>query len=485
MTAGTVGSAAGVAALDAMGQAELVRDGEVTALELVDWAIERIERLNPQVNAVVTTIYERARKQARQIPTGPFAGVPYLLKDMIAEVEGVPLNAGSAFLRGNVSTHSSELVRRLETAGLIILGKTNTPEFGSAPISEPVLFGATRNPWDPSRSTSGSSGGSAAAVASGMVPMAHGNDLSGSLRFPASACGVFGFKPTRARVPLGPDYGDMIGGWVAEHGMTVSVRDSAALLDATAGPMRGDPYPAPPQRRPFVAEVGAPTPRLRIAYTARTPTGQLGHPDCVAALEDAVALCSDLGHELVEADMPGLGEPTGEAIGAVFGATAAWLVGRAIRQLGREPGPDELEPHNWAFWEGGRGVSGGEYLMAVEHLQRFARGVARFLDGIDMWLTPTMSEPPAPLGEIVSTPDEPLRALHRGGRTVEYPAIIANITGNPAMSVPLWWNAEGLPIGVHFLGGFGDEATLFRLAGQLERARPWAARRPAVHALRG
>ena len=485
MTAGTVGAAAEVAALDATGQAELVRTGEVTAVELVDWAIERIERLNPQVNAVITPMYERAREQAREVPTGPLAGVPYLLKDMIAEVEGVALHAGSAFLRGNVSTHSSELVRRLEAAGLVILGKTNTPEFGSAPTCEPALFGATRNPWDPGRSTSGSSGGSAAAVASGMVPMAHGNDLSGSLRFPASACGLFGLKPTRARVPLGPAYGEMIGGWVAEHGMTVSVRDSAALLDATAGPMPGDPYPAPPRPGPFVAEVGAEPRRLRIAYTARTPGGALGHPDCVAALEDAVALCADLGHELVEADLPGLGEQTGEAIGAVFGATAAWIVGRAIRQLGREPGPDELEPLNRAYWEGGRGVSAGDYLIAVEHLQHFAREVARFLTGIDVWLTPTMSEPPAPLGEITSTPEEPMRALHRGGRTVEYPAIVANITGNPAMSVPLWWNSEGLPIGVHFLGRFGDEATLFRLAGQLERARPWAARRPAVHALRG
>jgi amidase len=319
-------------------------------------------------------------------------------------------------------------------------------------------------------------------VASGMVPMAHGNDLSGSLRFPASACGLFGFKPTRGRVPLGPRFGDLAGGWIAEHAMTVSVRDSAALLDAVAGPAPGDPYPAPPQDGPFAAEVGVDPRRLRIAYTSRTAGGELGHPDCVAALEDAVALCAALGHEVVEADLPGLGDETGQAIGTVFNAVLSWLVGTWVRRLGREPGPGELEPGTRVSWEAARSTSGGEYLLAVERLQGFARDVARFLTGVDVWLTPTLSEPPAPLGQIVSTPDDPMRAIRRGARTVEYPAVVANITGNPAMSVPLWWDDSGLPMGVHFLGRFGDETTLFRLAGQLERARPWAGRRPEVHA---
>jgi amidase len=344
-----------------------------------------------------------------------------------------------------------------------------------------VLHGATRNPWDPEFSTSGSSGGSAAAVASGMVPMAHGNDAGGSLRFPASACGLFGLKPTRARNPLGPEYGDAIGGWAVEHALTVTVRDSAALLDATAGAAPGDPYPAPPPQRPFAAEVGADPGPLRIAYTARTPDGTLGHADCVAALEDAVALCDSLGHDVVEADLPGLDGRVGAAIGTVFNAATAWIVAYWTRRRGHAPRPDELEPLTRAYAEAGRGVSAADYLLAVEELQRFSRTVASFLTDVDVWLTPTMSEPPAPLGEITAAPGDPLRAIARGARTVAYPAVVANITGNPAMSLPLYWNAAGMPVGVHVLGRFGDEATLFRLAAQLEVARPWAHRRPPVH----
>ena len=470
--------------LDATAQAELVRRGEIAAAELVDGAIERIERLNPQLNAVVTSMFEDARERASAGLTGPFAGVPYLVKDLIVEIEGVRFTEGSAFLRDNVSTYTSELVTRLRRAGLVILGKTNTPEFGMVPTCEPTLHGATRNPWDPGRSTSGSSGGSAAAVASGMVPMAHGNDAGGSLRFPASACGLFGLKPTRARNPLGPEYGDALCGWAVEHAITISVRDSAALLDATAGPDIGDPYPAPPPARPFGAEVGVDPGRLRIGYTARTPGGGLGHPDCVAAVEDAVALCAALGHDVVEADLPGLDERVGRAIGTMFDAATAWIVGYWVRRLGREPEPGELEPLTNHYRVGGQRLSAPDLMLAVEDLQRFARTVARFLTGVDLWLTPTMSEPPTPLGEITAAPDDPLRAVRRGARTVEYPAVVANITGNPAMSVPLWWNAAGLPVGVHFLGRFGDEATLLRLATQLEAARPWAGRTPAVHASR-
>ena len=470
--------------LDATAQAELVRRGEIAAAELVDGAIERIERLNPQLNAVVTSMFEDARERASAGLTGPFAGVPYLVKDLIVEIEGVRFTEGSAFLRDNVSTYTSELVTRLRRAGLVILGKTNTPEFGMVPTCEPTLHGATRNPWDPGRSTSGSSGGSAAAVASGMVPMAHGNDAGGSLRFPASACGLFGLKPTRARNPLGPEYGDALCGWAVEHAITISVRDSAALLDATAGPDIGDPYPAPPPARPFGAEVGVDPGRLRIGYTARTPGGGLGHPDCVAAVEDAVALCAALGHDVVEADLPGLDERVGRAIGTMFDAATAWIVGYWVRRLGREPEPGELEPLTNHYRVGGQRLSAPDLMLAVEDLQRFARTVARFLTGVDLWLTPTMSEPPTPLGEITAAPDDPLRAVRRGARTVEYPAVVANITGNPAMSVPLWWNAAGLPVGVHFLGRFGDEATLLRLAAQLEAARPWAGRTPAVHASR-
>src|SRR6185437_1601701 len=247
------------------------------------------------------TLYDQARAAVAAGPSGPFAGVPYLLKDLVVEIEGTPFHEGSEFLRGNVSTFTSELVHRLRRAGLVILGRTNSPEFGLVPACEPRLSGPTRNPWDPQRSTSGSSGGSAAAVASRMVPMAHGNDLGGSLRFPASACGLFGLKPTRARNPLGPAYGDAVGGWAVEHALTRTVRDSAVLLDLTSGPDLGDPYPAPAPARPFAAEVGAEVGRLRIGFSARTPEGVVPHPDCAAALDDAVALCESLGHEVVEA----------------------------------------------------------------------------------------------------------------------------------------------------------------------------------------
>jgi amidase len=470
--------AAQIAQLDATAQAELVRTGQLSARELVQSAIERIESLNPQLNAVVTPMYERALSRA--MVDGPFSGVPYLVKDLIVEVAGTRFTEGSAFLRDNVSTVDSALVTRLERAGLVIVGKTNTPEFGLVPTCEPTLHGPTRNPWDVTRSTSGSSGGSAAAVAARMVPMAHGNDLGGSLRYPASACGLFGLKPTRGRVSLAPMYGDIVSGWAVEHTLTRSVRDSAALLDAVAGPESGDPYwPGPPTRL-FAAELGAPPGRLRLAFSARTAAGGLGHPDCVAALEDAVQLCASLGHELVEAELPVIGAEAGAAIGTVYNAATAWVLDYWIRRVGRQPDQDELDPITRAYWDMGRAVTAAEYLHAIEVLQRYAREVARFLADFDGWLAPTLSTPPLPLGEITSTADEPMRALERGGRTVEYPHVVANITGNPAMSVPLSWNADRLPIGVHVLGRYGDEATLFRLAAQLETERPWADRTPPI-----
>ena len=476
-------SAHEIAGLDAVAQAELVRSGEITAVELAGWAIERIEQVNPALNAVVETSYEHALADAAKVPAdAPLAGVPFLVKDLITEVHGLGFSEGSRFLEGVVSGYDSELVRRQRAAGLVILGKTNTPEFGMAPTCESELYGAARNPWHLDRSTSGSSGGSAAAVAARMVPMAHGSDLGGSIRYPASACGVFGLKPTRARNPVGPEYGDIVGGWGCEHALTLSVRDSAALLDATSGSALGDPYPAPPPDRPFAVEVGAGPGRLRIGFSTRTADGGVGHPDCVAALEDAVRLCTELGHTCVETNLPGLTPEVGDAIGTVFNATTAWIVEYWIRRLGRTPADGELEPLTRAYWEAGRRVSGADYLWAIEETQRFARGVAGFLGTVDVWLTPTMSTPPARLGEITSTNEEPYRALENGGRTVAYAGVVANITGNPAMSVPLSWNADGLPVGDHFLGRYGDEATLFRLAGQLEVARPWSSVTPLVSA---
>lgn len=460
-----------LARLDATAQAALVRSGEVQARELVTSAIREVEALNPVLNAVVTPLFDQALEAADHA-TGPFAGVPYLLKDLIVEMAGTPFQEGSRFLAGHVSSYDSELVSRLKTAGLVVIGKTATPEFGMFPTCEALAYGPTRNPWDTNRSTSGSSGGSAAAVASGMVPMAHGNDAGGSLRFPASACGVFGLKPTRARVPLGPEYGDALGGWAAEHAVTRSVRDSAALLDATAGPMPGDPYVAPPLARPLTQELGREPGRLRIAWTARTPGGDLGHPDAVAAVEDAARLMESLGHDLVEEDLPGLDDQVGQAIGTFFDASTAWILAHWVRRLGRRPRRDELEEATWIRWEAGRRVSAADHLEAVEVLQRFARVVAGFLTRYDGWLTPTMSAPPRLLGTITGS--------DFGGDTVEYPLVVANITGSPGMSVPLHWTEDGLPMGVHVLGRYGDEATLVRLAAQLEQARPWADHRPGV-----
>ncbi len=472
--------------MDASAQAELVRRGDVTPTELVDAAIARIETTNGELNAVITPVFDQAREAAAQLSRdAPFAGVPYLLKDLAVECAGVRFTEGSRFLRDNVSNHDQELVVRLRRAGLVIVGKTNTCEFGLQPTCEPARFGPTRNPWDPSRTPSGSSGGSAAAVAAGMVSMAHANDLGGSIRFPASACGLFGLKPTRARNPLGPEYGDVVSGMAVEHAVTRSVRDSAALLDATSGPDLGDPYPAPPEHRPFLDEVRTDPGALRIAFT-RTPAGGLpAHRDCLRAIDDAMHLCESLGHHVAEADLVALDERVGAAIGTMFSGAAGWILAYWIRKLGREPEPGELEPLTEAFWDHARILSAGDYLLAMDDLRAFSRAVARFLLDYDVWAMPTLSEPPVPIGEMVSTPEDPWRSLNRSRYFVAFPAVVANVTGNPAMSVPLHWNAEGLPIGVHFLGRFGDEATLLRLASQLEQARPWSERHPPVNAVAG
>lgn len=469
--------------LDATAQAELVRRKEIQPVELVDAAIERIERLNPTLNAVVTPIFEQAREAARGVlPEGPFTGVPFLLKDLLAELAGVRMTEGSRFLADFVSSHDQELVARHKRAGLVILGKTNAPEFGIVPTTEPALFGACHNPWDLERSPGGSSGGSAAAVASGMVPMAHANDGGGSIRIPASSCGLFGLKPTRARNPLGPAFGDVSDGAVVEHAVTRSVRDSAALLDATSGPDVGDPYSAPPPARPFLQEVGAPPGRLRIAFSTSAATGAPVDPDCVRAAEETARLCAELGHEVVEL-VPS--ELDGDEISAAFidayAITQAWTMQSWSRRTGRALSPEHFEPLTWALYEMAQGRTGADYLLTVETLQKIGRQVARYFVEYDVWLTPTLAEPPTPLGAFDSPPDNPMFGLIRSAGLVPFTPV-ANITGQPAMSVPLYWNEADLPIGSHFMGRFGDEATLFRLAAQLEEARPWAGRRPKVWA---
>jgi amidase len=471
-----------LAFMDATAQAELVRRREVKPIELVDAAIERIERLNPTLNAVVTPMYEEARTIAKgKLPDGPFTGVPFLLKDLLASYKGVRLASGSVSQRDFVPDHDSELVVRLKRAGLIVIGKTNTPEFGLSPTTEPRLFGPTHNPWDVTRTPGGSSGGSATAVASGMVSMAHGNDCGGSIRIPASCCGIFGLKPTRARNSLGPDLGDMFSGLLVEHALTRSVRDSAALLDATSEPDVGSPYWAPPTKRPFLEEVGTDPGRLHIAFTTTAVTGTAVHPDCVAAVRDAAALCDDLGHEVDEADLNVPGDLLNQCYFTLLSAGCAWIIDSFALATGQTPTPDQFEALTWAVAEWGRTQAAPAYLMAVTALQRISRQIAQFFQDFDVLITPTLAEPPVPLGTFDSPPDKPLQAMIRTGQFIPFTPI-CNVTGQPAMSVPLCWNSEGLPVGVHFMGRFGDEATLFRLAAQLESARPWASRRPHVSA---
>ena len=471
-----------LAFLDATSQAELVRREEVKPIELIDAAVERIERLNPTLNAVVTPMYEEARAAATaKLPEGPFTGVPFLLKDLLAEYAGVRMTEGSTFLRNHISDHDTELVTRLKRAGLVILGKTNTPELGILPTTEPRLFGPTHNPWDAARTPGGSSGGSAASVAAGLVPMAHGNDGGGSIRIPASCCGLFGLKPTRGRNPLGPDYGDVFAGLVVEHALTRSVRDSAALLDATSGPDVGDPYWAPAPVRPFLREVGADPGRLRIAFTTVAVTGVPVHDDCVSAVRDAAALCADLGHEVVEVTPALAGDLISQNFIMLWSVGCAWAIDDWARQTGQTPTPDHFEPLTWALYEMGHQQSAPAGLLVLQDLQKVSRDIARFFIDYDVWLTPTLGEPPVPLGTFDSPPDNPLQGLLRSAQYVPFTPI-CNITGQPAMSVPLFWNSDGLPVGSHFIGRFGDEATLFRLAAQLEQARPWADKRPPVSA---
>jgi amidase len=474
-----------IAPLDATAQADLVRRGEVTPLELVEAAIQRIERLNPELNAVVTPMFERGREAARgELPEGPFRGVPFLLKDLSAAWAGVRMTSGSAFLQDFVAPVDSVLVQRYRAAGLVFLGKTNCPEFGFLPTTEPRLFGPTRNPWDLARTPGGSSGGSAAAVASGMVPIAHGNDGGGSIRIPASCCGLVGLKPTRARITQAPLLGDVMGGLVVDHALTRSVRDSAALLDATHGPAPGDPYSAPPPARPFLDEVGADPGRLRIAWSARNPIGAPVHEDCARAVEEAAVLCQELGHQVEEAAPELDGELLYESFLAVWLSGHAWAIDGMARATGRSPAPDELEPLSWALHRIGREVRAPDYLLAVTALQRIAREVAAFFGRYDVWLSPTLAQPPVPLGTFDPGSTDALGTFRRASEFVPFTPLF-NATGQPAISLPLHWSDAGLPIGVQLAGRYSDEATLFRLSARLEEARPWTERTPALRAGHG
>jgi amidase len=469
--------------IDATAQAELVSSGQASPLELVEAAIERIERINPEINAVIHPLFDRARAEAAgDLPDGPFRGVPFLLKDFAAELAGTPFNEGTRLSGDYISTDDQELTRRFQQAGLVICGKTNTPEFGILPTTEPERFGPTRNPWDRTRSTGGSSGGSAAAVASGMVPVAHANDGGGSIRIPASCCGLVGLKPSRARVSLAPRYGDVMGGLVAEHVVTRSVRDSAAMLDAIAGPSPGDPYAVPALRgESFAAAAAAAPARLRIAIMVDSPTGSVVDPDCVAATVAAGELCASLGHEVVEAAPAIDGDALTSHFINMWAAGNAWVMLDWEERIGRAGTPDDVEPLTWALVEMGRAVGAGQYLRSVQELQKVGRTIGTFLETYDLILTPTLGEPPVPLGTFDSPPDSPLDGLFRSASYVPFTPVF-NVTGQPAISLPLHQSDAGLPIGVQFAARLGDEETLLSLAGQLETAAPWADRRPPIHA---
>jgi amidase len=473
-----------IATLDATALADLVRTKQVKPSELLESAIDRAEKVNPQLNAIVTPMYDLARKAA-EAPideSAPFCGVPFLLKDLGPQYAGVRQTMGSAFLKDFVAPMDSTLTVRQREAGLITFGKTNTPELGLMCTTESTLLGPARNPWNTDHSTGGSSGGSAAAVAAGIVPIAHANDGGGSIRVPSSCCGLFGLKPTRARVPLGPVIGDIMGGLVIDHAVSRSVRDSAALLDATAGPEPGDPYWAPPQERPYVAEVGADPGHLRIAFTTGEPASQPLHEENIAAVKAAAALCEELGHDVSEAAPPIDPEQLIEAFTAIWTSGNVFTIGSLAELAGRQPSADQFETLTWLLYEEGLNVTGAQYQGAIAAFQMMSREVARFHETYDLWLTPTLATPPPPIGYFDPAADNPRQGFDRAEEYVPYTPI-QNATGQPAMSVPLYWTEDGLPVGSHFVARFGDEATLFRLAAQLEEARPWANKRPPVSAV--
>ena len=471
-------------AYDALGLAALVKRREVSAGELLDAALERVAARNPAINAVCGVRDDVARKAiAAGLPAGPFEGVPFLLKDITAVARDFPMSWGSRFFAGQTSDVDSEVVARHRRSGLVIFGRTTTPEMAINPSTEAVLYGGpTRNPWNLAHSTGGSSGGAAAAAAAGIVPMAHATDGAGSIRIPASCCGLFGLKLTRGRTPAGPLAGEGWAGLTGDHVISRSVRDSAAALDATHGADLGAPYFAPPAPASFLDEAMRPPGRLRIAFMRTTLDGAAIHPEVAAAAGDAARLCESLGHAVSEAK-PALGtEEMLVPLVKVVGCGTAMAIERRIKVLGREPGPEDLEPVTRGALELGRRTSGADYLIALATLHALGRRVARFFLDYDVLLMPVLAEPPAKLGRFVMTnPDFMDYRLGPNGIAPYSPFTpLANMSGQPAATVPLAWSRDGLPIGIQFVARFGDEATLLRLGAQLEAARPWAGKRPKL-----
>lgn len=467
------------AAYDGLGLAELVRKGEVTAAELVEAAIDGIERFNPRLNAVVHKAYDEARAAANGPLSGPFAGVPFLIKDLGLEVAGWPRTSGSRFAPETPDARDSELVRRYRAAGVVPVGKTNTPEYGIPGVTNSERLGPCANPWNPDHISGGSSGGAASATAAGIVPLAHASDGLGSIRIPAACCGLVGLKVTRDRTPNGPDDYDRAIGFSVDHVVSRTVRDSAAMLDATDGPEPDSPYAPPPKARPYLEEVATPPGRLRIGFSSRTASGRPIDPEVQAAFEGVVKLLEELGHELVPHDIDIDWRRLYRAQGRVSAANFSAGMKRRIELMGREPGPDELGPLARRAYEAGKQISGQDALWGWQELRAFNRRILASLAPFDVYLQPVMGTPPPRIDALDPGAME-LDAFDRAQARAFPFTPPFNFTGQPSMSLPLAWSASGLPLGMMFTGRYADEATLFRLAAQLEQARPWAGRRPAM-----
>ncbi|MEM9074751.1 MAG: amidase [Myxococcota bacterium] len=487
---------------DALGLAQRVKDGEITSRELVETCIARIDAVNPHLNSVIHKLYDHGRKLAEQPADGIFQGVPFLLKDLIQTLQGVPTRAGSRFYEGWIPDREGELARRYRKAGLIVVGKTNTPELGLLPVTEPEIFGPTHNPWRLGHTAGGSSGGAGASVAAGIVPMAHGGDGGGSIRIPSSCCGIFGLKPTRGRTPTGPYSSENWSGYAIEHVLTRSVRDSAAALDAVAGVEDHAPYHPPRAARSFLEETKSEPGTLRIGFTVEPAMPSEVHADCIAAVHDAAKLLTDLGHQ-VEEVRPGFDSMAlARAFFTVIACNTAAEIEEAERTVGKKATPQDFETSTWLTAQLGHLFSGAEAIAATRALQSETRRLVHRLGEYDVLLTPTLGQPPGRHGDLQAHGLEawvqdrvaksnlraPLRLPGLLEKTLERVfhfipfTPVANFTGQPSMSVPLFWNQEGLPVGTMFTARFGDDATLLRLAAQLEQARPWAERRPPVHA---
>ena len=467
---------------DAIGLAQLVRRGDVSVPELVEAAIARVERLDRRINAVVYRDFARAREMAAgPLPDGPFTGVPFLVKDFGISVAGWPCTSGSRFCAEVVDREDSGLTRRYREAGVVMLGRGASSEYGIVGNVETSLFGATRNPWNTDHIAGGSSGGSAAAVAAGMVPMAHASDGLGSIRIPAACCGLVGMKPTRDRVPNLPDGFDYAMGFCIDHVVTRSVRDSAAMLDATGLPEPGSPYAIPAKAGQYLDEVSRSPGKLRIAWSPDTPSGQPLDPEVLKVLEHTAAALAALGHE-VRAESIGVDHrAVARARAPVSAANFAAGMRRVIDRVGREPREDELEPMTWAALQGSRAVTGEQAFWGYQELRMLMRGVVQRFDSFDVYLCPVMTAPPPRIGFSDPASVTP-RDLGKRQMAMFPFAALFNFTGQPSLSLPLGMSAQGLPIGMMFTGRYADEATLYRLAGQLEKELPWAQRRPQVWA---